>query len=92
MSIGGAGPHRMHNGLGMRKRQAHFNGYWAGQLLERRHTCCLHQQPFLAAPAQRCCCALAVSWAQAAAEKFNIDVSGCSVLDFLDTSNPLVEK
>ncbi|PRW56388.1 phosphate acetyltransferase isoform A [Chlorella sorokiniana] len=29
---------------------------------------------------------------QAAAEKFNIDVSGCSVLDFLDTSNPLVEK
>ena len=65
---------------------------WAGQLLERRHTCCLRQQPFLAAPAQRCCCALAVSWAQAAAEKFNIDVSGCSVLDFLDTSNPLVEK
>jgi BioD-like phosphotransacetylase family protein len=29
---------------------------------------------------------------QAAADKFNIDVSGCSVLDFLDTSNPLVEK
>ncbi|KAI3427945.1 hypothetical protein D9Q98_006335 [Chlorella vulgaris] len=29
---------------------------------------------------------------EACATKFNVDISGCDVLDFLDTSNPLLER